>query len=74
VKSPYNTFQNRGLPPTPIGSPTEAAILATINPEPGPWLYFVTVMPKETKFTADYNEFLKFKAQYKKNFANGEFE
>jgi len=74
VKSPYNTFQNRGLPPTPIGSPTEAAVLATINPEPGPWLYFVTVMPKETKFTADYNEFLKFKAEYKKNFANGEFE
>lgn len=74
VKSPYNTFQNRGLPPSPIGSPTKAAILATINPEPGPWLYFVTVMPKETKFTSDYKEFLKYKAEYKKNFANGEFE
>ncbi len=74
IQSPYNTFINRGLPPTPIGSPTRSAILAALNPEKGPWLYFVTVRPKETKFTSDYNEFLKFKAEYKKNFANGEFE
>lgn len=74
IKSPYNTFLNRGLPPSPIGSPTRAAILASLNPESGPWLYFVTVRPKETKFTSDYNEFLKFKAEYKKNFANGDFE
>ncbi len=74
VKSPYNTFLNRGLPPSPIGSPTRSAILAALDPELGPWLYFVTVRPKETKFTSDYNEFLKFKAEYKKNFANGDFE
>jgi UPF0755 protein len=72
--SPYNTFMNRGLPPGPIGSPTIAAIEATLNPTDGPWLYFVTVLPKQTKFTADYNEFLKFKAEYKRNFAAGEFE
>jgi len=37
-------------------------------------LYFVTVLPKQTKFTADYDEFLKFKAEYKRNFAAGKFE
>lgn len=74
VKNPFNTFQNRGLPPGPIGSPTRAAIEAALNPESGPWLYFVTVLPKQTKFTADYDEFLKFKAEYKRNFAAGKFE
>jgi UPF0755 protein len=74
VKNPYNTFHNRGLPPGPIGSPTRAAIEATLNPESGPWLYFVTVLPKETKFTEDYEEFLRFKAEYKRNFAAGKFE
>lgn len=74
VKNPYNTFQNRGLPPGPIGSPTRAAIEATLNPASGPWLYFVTVLPKQTKFTEDYEEFLRFKAEYKRNFAAGKFE
>lgn len=73
VQSKYNTFQRVGLPPTPIGSPTRASIDAAINPEKGDWLYFVTVKPGETKFTASYDEFLLFKAEYKKNFAAGLF-
>ena len=39
----YNTYQNKGLPPSPIGSPGEAALKAVANPEAGDWLYFVTV-------------------------------
>jgi UPF0755 protein len=38
---PYNTYLNLGLPASPIGSPSAAAIAAALNPEPGPWLYFV---------------------------------
>lgn len=38
---PYNTYLNVGLPASPIGSPSTAAIAAALNPEPGPWLYFV---------------------------------
>ncbi len=38
---PYNTYLNYGLPPTPIGSPSTAAITAALRPEPGDWLYFV---------------------------------
>ncbi|NDC51720.1 MAG: endolytic transglycosylase MltG [Actinobacteria bacterium] len=74
VRSPYNTYLYRGLPPGPIGSPTIKAITATLNPEPGDWLYFVTVLPGETKFTSSYDEFLSFKLEYKRNYANGKFD
>lgn len=43
ASNPYNTYRNAGLPPTPIGSPGEAALEAVANPEHGDWLYFVTV-------------------------------
>jgi UPF0755 protein len=74
VESKYNTYRYEGLPPGPIGSPTSRAIEAALDPEAGDWLYFVTVLPGETKFTASYDEFLKFKAEYKRNYANGAFE
>ena len=63
--SPFNTYTNPGLPPTPINSPGEAAMEAALNPADGDWLYYVTVNPDtgETKFTADYNEFLGFKSE-----------
>ncbi|MBS4875866.1 MAG: endolytic transglycosylase MltG, partial [Actinomyces sp.] len=32
-----------GLPPTPIGQPSEKAIEAVLEPAEGTWLYFVTV-------------------------------
>lgn len=56
--SPYNTYELKGLPPTPIGNPGEEAMNAAINPTRGDWLYFVTVAPGDTRFTADYDEHL----------------
>ncbi len=38
---PYNTYLNGGLPASPIGSPSAAAISAALDPEPGDWRYFV---------------------------------
>ncbi|MEM8563359.1 MAG: endolytic transglycosylase MltG [Pseudomonadota bacterium] len=37
----YNTYQIRGLPPTPIALSGREAIRAAVNPEPGTTLYFV---------------------------------
>ncbi|MFI8304317.1 endolytic transglycosylase MltG [Streptomyces sp. NPDC085927] len=54
--SPYNSYARMGLPPTPIDNPGEEAMRAAINPTPGDWLYFITVKPGDTRFTADYNE------------------
>jgi UPF0755 protein len=67
--SPYNTYTHVGLPPTPIGNPGRAALVAALNPPKGNWRYFVTVDTKsgETRFTDDYDEFLKWKAEFKRN-------
>jgi UPF0755 protein len=73
IQSRYNTYLNRGLPPGPIGSPTRAAILAALSPDQGDWIYFITVAPKETRFTASYEEFLTWKRLYRENYRNGLF-
>jgi len=39
--SPYNTYLNAGLPPTPIASPSLASLNAAAKPAQTPYLYFV---------------------------------
>ncbi|MFF3975262.1 endolytic transglycosylase MltG [Streptomyces sp. NPDC001828] len=54
IDSPYNTYEHKGLPPTPIANPGQEAVEAAVNPTPGDWLYFVTVAPGDTRFTDSY--------------------
>lgn len=40
---PYNTRGVAGLPPTPIGGPSDYALNAAFAPADGPWMYYVLV-------------------------------
>jgi UPF0755 protein len=43
IQSPYNTYLNKGLTPTPICMPSQTAMTAALHPPAGAWLYFVLV-------------------------------
>ena len=74
LRSPYNTYQNYGLPPAPIGNPGLAALKAAIAPAEGDWLFFITVAPGDTRFTNSFSEFNSWKLVYQKNRKAGAFE
>jgi UPF0755 protein len=46
IASPYNTYQNLGLPPGPIAMPDIDAIDAVLNPEKHDYLYFCASVEK----------------------------
>ena len=41
IKSPYNTYMYKGLPPGPINSPGLQSLLAALNPQINNYFYFV---------------------------------
>ncbi|MFD6285890.1 endolytic transglycosylase MltG [Streptomyces sp. NPDC060205] len=67
LESPYNTYARMGLPPTPIANPGEEAMRAAVAPTQGDWLYFVTVKPGDTRFTADYEEHKRNVAEFNRH-------
>lgn len=57
--NPYNTHFITGLPVGPIGNPGMDALTATLNPDHGGWMFFVSVDGNTTTFTQTYEEHLK---------------
>ncbi|HOL21813.1 MAG TPA: endolytic transglycosylase MltG [bacterium] len=58
VKSPYNTYIHRGLPPGPICNPGFSSLKAALNPEKTDYLYFVSMGDGRNYFSKTYNEHL----------------
>jgi UPF0755 protein len=69
VESKYNTYLNKGLPPTPISNPGADAIEAVINAENHPYLFYVTRKDgsDEHYFSKTYQEHLTLIEKSKKN-------
>ena len=66
VNSPYNTYQNRGLPPTPICNPGAAAIEAAINPATTDYLFFLHPLDGATVFSKTLDEHNRNKVKWLK--------
>lgn len=78
IDSPYNTYQNTGLPIGPIASPGRLALVSAVNPyeefmNPNkPYLYFVLKDPKtgEHVFNTSYEQHIKDKEKYESSWKN----
>ncbi len=42
IKSPYNTYENNGLPPTPISNPGLNSLSSVVNPANTDYLYYIS--------------------------------
>ena len=62
--SPYNTYQNIGLPPGPIGAPSLDAMEAAFEPEPSEYLFYLSDDSGVTYFAETFKEHVANKAQY----------
>ena len=65
IDSPYNSYKNKGLPPTPIASPGIKSIEATLYPEKTEYLYFVAKMDGGNNYSTNYEDHLKYVKEYK---------
>lgn len=59
VDSPYNTYRNSGLPPTPIANVGQSAIRAVLRPAETRFLYFVADGQGGHLFSVDYEQHQK---------------
>jgi UPF0755 protein len=62
--SPYNTYRNKGLPPTPIDSPSLNSIIAALTPIPSKNLFYLADQHGVTYYSATYAEHARKKAMY----------
>lgn len=74
VNSKYNTYKYQGLPLGPIGNPGQDALNASVNPESGDWIYFITVKPQDTRFTNSYSQFNVWANEFRNNEKAGLFK
>lgn len=64
IDSPYNTYVNRGLPPTPISNPGINSINAVLKPQKTNYLYYLHDSAGVAHYATTYAEHLKNKKKY----------
>ncbi|HET8580940.1 MAG TPA: endolytic transglycosylase MltG [Candidatus Paceibacterota bacterium] len=62
--SPYNTYVNKGLPPTPIDNPSLSSIKAALDPIDTGALFYLADNNGVTHYSKTYAQHLEFKAEY----------
>ncbi len=65
--TPYNTYTNHGLPPTPIALPGRETIHAALHPKEGDALYFVARGDGSHYFSATLDEHVDAVRRYQKS-------
>lgn len=63
-ESPYNTYKNTGLPPTPIGNPGLQAITAVLEPTESDYWYYLTAPDGTFYYATTYTEHQRNIARY----------
>ncbi len=56
TRTPYNTYINYGLPPTPIANPGLASLMAAVKPANTSFLYFVAKGDGTHEFSTNYRD------------------
>ncbi|GAC1591256.1 MAG: endolytic transglycosylase MltG [Candidatus Velthaea sp.] len=56
IASPYNTYRNTGLPPTPIANPGKPSLEAAFHPRPSEYLYYVAKGDGRSAFARTLSE------------------
>lgn len=64
IDSPYNTYRNIGLPPTPIANPGIMAIQAVIEPTTTAYYYYLTDSEGAFHYAKTFEEHKKNKERY----------
>lgn len=64
IDSPYNTYKNKGLPPTPISNPSLDAILSVVNPAQTDYLFFLTSPDGKAYFAKTLSEHIQNREKY----------
>ena len=61
---PYNTYTNKGLPPTPISNPGLDSILAAVTPIESDYLYFLSDKNGNMHYSITFEEHIRKKRIY----------
>ena len=72
IKSPYNTYIHKGLPPTPICNPGKNSLIAALNPAKTDYMFFLSKGDGTNYFSKTYSEHLEAIKTYLSNKTNSE--